>query len=80
MTGQRFGRLAVVAYVGHARWEAPCDCGNTAVVLGHNVRLGRTSSCGCGMREARYRTRTTPADPAVADAPGHFAVGRSAMP
>lgn len=57
LTGKRFGRLVVLQREessslrqdGQYRpaWICRCDCGNTAVVLGHNLRGGVTRSCGC---------------------------------
>jgi len=74
LTGQRFGRLTVVAYDctdhnGDARWRCQCDCGNTSIVLGKNLRSGAQKSCGClkkergqkkaeKMREVRAKKRT----------------------
>lgn len=52
LTGQRFGRLEVVAFARvnrsrNACWLCRCDCGKERVVSGHELRRGRTSSCGC---------------------------------
>ena len=33
------------------RWNCRCDCGNETVVLGNNLRAGRTQSCGCLRKE-----------------------------
>jgi len=57
LTGQRFGRLAVVEMAGHNKhgqrlWRCICDCGNDAEVLGFLMRRGETQSCGCLQREA----------------------------
>lgn len=62
LTGQRFGRLTVKERAGTyispadlskaATWLCECDCGNTTVVLGRNLRTGGTKSCGCFCREA----------------------------
>lgn len=61
ITGQRFGRLVALGYVGNilmgkknapfAGWLCRCDCGNTKVVIGSNLRLGYTQSCGCLQKE-----------------------------
>ncbi|MCI1985361.1 MAG: alcohol dehydrogenase [Lactobacillus sp.] len=56
LTGQKFGRLTVVNYVGaakngNARWLCKCDCGNETVVDGYRLRKGTTISCGCYRRE-----------------------------
>jgi hypothetical protein len=55
LTGQRFGRLFVVARElnnkhGHITWFCICDCGNTIIIIGTD--LARTDkravkSCGC---------------------------------
>ena len=51
-TGQRFGRLTVVARAnntarGLARWDCVCDCGGEITAVGGNLQQGRTASCGC---------------------------------
>lgn len=54
LSGQRFGRLTVFNPIRGGRevkWDCLCDCGNTAVVLGHCLRSGDTASCGCIRRE-----------------------------
>jgi hypothetical protein len=57
LVGQRFGRLLVVSRaprVGtdrHARWNCVCDCGKLTQVDMGNLRRGRTTSCGCLLRE-----------------------------
>ena len=50
--GQRFGKLVANKYVysdksGYAYWECTCDCGKKTVVMGANLRSGKTKSCGC---------------------------------
>lgn len=32
------------------QWRCKCDCGGEKVVLGINLRAGRTTSCGCTKR------------------------------
>ncbi|UOR02035.1 hypothetical protein MUN77_01505 [Leucobacter allii] len=56
MTGERFGRLHVLKWVGtapnrQAIWLCKCDCGNETSVKGSQLRQGKTSSCGCVKRE-----------------------------
>lgn len=55
ITGQRFGRLTVVArngtLGGHSAWLCRCDCGNEKTVALHNLRNGGVRSCGCLNRE-----------------------------
>lgn len=55
LSGRRFGRL-VVQHRAHdprrgPRWQCACDCGQTAIVLGANLRGGHTTSCGCYLYE-----------------------------
>ena len=62
MIGQRFGRLKVVAYAGKSYdhlWECECDCGNTKVIAGYNMRAGNTSSCGCYRNEQASKANST---------------------
>src|SRR6516164_1163876 len=47
LTGQRFGRLIAVKYLGGSSWTCLCDCGTKTVVTGHPLRTGHTASCGC---------------------------------
>jgi hypothetical protein len=56
MARQRFGRLTVIRRAGItaggiATWLCRCDCGNRTIVLGRNLRSGRTRSCGCYGRQ-----------------------------
>ena len=68
VTGQRFGRLSVLEYVGnneknYAMFRCKCDCGNEVIVKGRNLRTGHTQSCGCyckdRTREASLQYKTT---------------------
>lgn len=71
LTGQRFGRLEVIAYAGNDKrsnsmWVCRCtgeDCGGRQVtVLGYSLRVGDTNSCGCLKREQaaeRARAKNT---------------------
>ncbi len=51
MTGQKFNRWTVLEY-SHSDnlgsyWKCRCDCGTEKILLGSNVRYGKTHSCGC---------------------------------
>lgn len=54
ITGQRFGRLVVLRLHRrgssgiHSRWSCLCDCGRARIASGRSLRIGRTTSCGCG--------------------------------
>lgn len=58
LTGQRFGRLLVLAFIAVRRnrsvWLCKCDCGKVVSVLGHNLTGWQkpTRSCGCLRAEA----------------------------
>lgn len=65
LTGQRFGMLEVVSYVGqkypHQLWLCRCDCGKETIKRANNLLTpGHTNSCGClfiHKRAAGLRTR-----------------------
>lgn len=51
-TGKTYGLLTVMEYAGStpkqdALWLCKCQCGNTKIVNGRDLRNGHTSSCGC---------------------------------
>ena len=50
--GNTYGLLTVIEYAGStpkqdALWLCKCQCGNTKIVAGRDLRNGHTSSCGC---------------------------------
>jgi hypothetical protein len=55
MIGQVFGYLTVIERDGdypqktghHAKWLCQCQCGKKVVVVGNQMRRGKTKSCGC---------------------------------
>jgi len=52
MIGEKFGKLIVMSLLnerkhGQKAYDCICDCGNTSVVLGNNLRKGNSRSCGC---------------------------------
>lgn len=65
LTGQRFGRLVVIKRTGFSKscskpmWLCICDCGNTAMIRGNNLRSKITASCGCLQRELAKSRHTT---------------------
>lgn len=52
MTGQRVGRLTVVARSDSAgskvKWLCLCDCGASCEIVAGHLRSGHTRTCGCG--------------------------------
>ena len=61
LTGQRFGKLTVIARTesknGRACWLCECDCGNTIVTTGRSLREAKRMSCGCKRDIANKGTR-----------------------
>jgi len=51
LTGQRFGRLVPIKYVGKSKWLCKCDCNNEKIINGQALKNGLTKSCGCIRRE-----------------------------
>ena len=51
LTGNKYGKLTVVSLHsrenGKVKWNCLCECGNTTVAAGNNLKNGHTSSCGC---------------------------------
>jgi hypothetical protein len=63
LVGKRFGRLVVRSRdtnIGtRVRWACGCDCGDSVVVDGRNLRARYTQSCGCLHREICARVHTS---------------------
>ncbi len=64
LTGQRFGRLVVVARAENdshnkARWCCRCDCGKEIIARSNDLRSGNTQSCGCFQRSQTSSTNAT---------------------
>lgn len=59
--GDRFGRLVVTGPARridkHTRIPCVCDCGRRVSPEEHNLRHGRTKSCGCLGKETRQAVR-----------------------
>lgn len=47
ISGQKFGRLTAIKYIGHSKWLCECDCGNVTKVYSGHLKNGHTKSCGC---------------------------------
>ena len=62
IVGNKYGRLTVVGRAPNrgknAMWECVCECGNTVVVYGMNLRKGLSKSCGCYRRERAAECNT----------------------
>lgn len=47
LTGQKFGRLTAIEYVGNSKWLCKCECGNEKIVYRGHLKSGAIRSCGC---------------------------------
>lgn len=49
LTGQQFGKLLVLEYLGNRKWKCECQCENKVIriVGGYDLTSGNTTSCGC---------------------------------
>lgn len=56
LVGQKFGRLVIAQRKendrsGTVQWLCLCDCGNTKIVRGNDLKRGDIKSCGCLQKE-----------------------------
>ena len=47
LTGETFGDLTVLDYIGNKQYRCKCSCGNEVNVFRYNLIYGGTRSCGC---------------------------------
>jgi hypothetical protein len=59
LTGQKFGRLIPVKYLGNRKWKCECECGNNPIIIGNQMVRGFTKSCGCFRKEATRERHST---------------------
>lgn len=64
LESQKFGRLTALGPIGRRErgeilWYCQCECGNTTVAEGKNLRGGATRSCGCLRVETTRKNKTT---------------------
>lgn len=69
LVGKRFGRLLVIKDAGtrhrqknhsESMWLCKCDCGNSKIITGSNLKTGDSTSCGCYNKERIKETKTIP--------------------
>ena len=71
LTGRRYGRLTVLGRAGTYKppddwshpmptWRCRCDCGNETIVIGSNLKYGRSTSCGCARHKRRKHEKDQP--------------------
>lgn len=62
LTGQQFGRLKVIEYVGtknnHAAWKCECECGNECIKSSKQLLTNGVKSCGCLLTEVTIARST----------------------
>lgn len=46
-TGQKYGKLTCVSYLGKSHWLCQCECGGENIVQSAKLTTGHTKSCGC---------------------------------
>lgn len=56
-TGERYGRLTAISYIGNRRWLCRCDCGAETKVQTGNLINGHTVSCGCAKKDTKGKLR-----------------------
>lgn len=60
LVGQKFGKLTVVSYAhsdrfSRSHWNCVCECGNTTISAGNNLKKGTAASCGLGPCHHQYK-------------------------
>lgn len=62
LTGQRFGKLQAIKFVGvknqKRKWQCLCDCGKLIEVATGSLRSGRALSCGCNRCQTHGMTKS----------------------
>ncbi len=64
IAGNRYGKLIVVSENGRSSkgevlWNCICDCGNTHIASGSNLRNKKVTSCGCNKHISRKKVDLT---------------------
>lgn len=86
LTGQKFGKLTVKSigspYISKTqkskkiRWVCDCDCGTKNIlVIGSQLRSGRTKSCGCIIKEMLTQRNKSKIQYNKYDLSGEYGVG-----
>ena len=62
LSGRKFTQLEVISRspnkYGKSAWYCLCDCGNTKIISGNDLKSGKVKSCGC-LRSAANKTHKT---------------------
>jgi hypothetical protein len=64
LIGMKFNRWTVIeraenTKLGQAQWKCICECGNTSIVAGRDLRQNKSRSCGCLQRETATIVKRT---------------------
>lgn len=82
IANRRFGLLTVIrreAFHGkELSWLCKCDCGTSKIIAGHNLRHGRTTSCGCN--QLKYGKNNSSYRHGVSATPEHMAYRAALAP
>lgn len=59
LIGKKFGKLTVIKYCGtnkcrQSTWLCRCGCGKEKIIVGRNLVVGDTKSCGCLKNKIRH--------------------------
>lgn len=57
ITGNKYGMLTPIKYLGNQKWLCQCDCGNQSIHYAHHLKHGDVKSCGCMTEVWREQTR-----------------------
>lgn len=58
-TGEKYGRLTLVEYIGNTYYLCKCKCGTVKKVRIDGIRSGAVVSCGCYNKERVIEAKTT---------------------
>lgn len=79
LTGIKFNSLTVIGKSetdanGNIKWECLCDCGNSCICYGDNLRRNHTKSCGCLKEKwAKIKLTTHGQSPSIGVSPEYRA-------
>ena len=64
LTNQKFNRWTVIKFIGvtknrQSNWLCKCVCGIKKEILSHNLKNGKSKSCGCLREESTAKKMTT---------------------
>lgn len=57
LKNRKFGRLTVLEYAENYHWNCVCSCGKYKKILGSNMLMGFTKSCGCLAKETTSKAK-----------------------